>query len=303
MSLYLQHRPLTFNQVIGNSEIIETLENMVQDKETCPHTFLFHGPTGCGKTTLGRIVASELGCVGADLAEIDSADFRGIDTIRDIRRNTGFAPMEGSCRVWILDECHKLTNDAQNALLKVLEDTPKHVYFILCTTEPNRLIPTVRGRCSQFQVKQLTDDQMMSLLRKTVKAENESLQKTVYEQIIQDALGHPRNALQVLDQVLRVDEDKRLETAKRYAEEMSESIELCRALLSASGWKQISGILNGLKDQDAENIRRHVLGYCQAVLLKSDNEKAGLVMDFFVEPFYNSGFPGLVHACYSIVKN
>ncbi len=304
MSLYLKYRPKTLEGIHGNEELVSSLSGMLEDIEKCPHSLLFHGPTGCGKTTIGRIIAKELGCKGSDLREMDTADFRGIDTIREVRKQSQYKPLEGKVRVWIMDECHKLTGDAQNALLKILEDTPKHVYFILCTTDPQKLLPTIKGRCSQFQVKQLNDRQMMMLLREVVKAEDENLAKVVYEQIVQDSLGHPRNALQVLDQVLRTEPDKRLEIAKRAAEEQSQSIELCRALLKgpAVGWATVRTILNGLKDQDAESVRRHVLGYCQAVLLKSENDNAALVMEEFISPFYASGFPQLVFACYSVIK-
>lgn len=303
MSLYLKHRPDSFEAIVGNTEVVEAIANMVSDKETCPHAFLLHGPTGCGKTTISRIIASSLGAYDMSYREIDSADFRGIDSIREIRKQSQFLPMTGDSIVWLIDECHKLTNDAQNALLKILEDTPSHVYFILATTEPQKLLPTIKGRCSSFQMNVLNDSEMLKLLRSIVKAEGESLEKSVYERIIQDSLGHPRNAIQILDQVLRVDEDMRLKVATKSAEEQSQSIELCRALIGGKGWKAINTILNGLTDQDPESIRRHVLGYCQSVLLKSENDRAGLIMENFIEPFYNSGFPGLVFACYSVVKS
>ena len=299
-SLYLKHRPFDLDGIIGNEAVIDAVRDMVRDVEKCPHAFLLTGGTGCGKTTLGRILAKELGSVGTDMREIDSADFRGIDTVREIRRNMQYMALESRCRVWIIDECHKMTGDAQSAFLKALEDTPNHVYFILCTTDPQKLLPTIRGRCTTLNMEPLSDTYMMRLLRQVVKAEGENLSKQIYEQIIQDAQGHPRNALQVLDQVIRVPGEKRLEIAQRTAEEQSQVIELCRALIKNEGWSKIRAILTGLKGQDPENIRRAVLGYCQAVLLKSENQKAALIMDEFIEPFYNTGFPGLVFACYSI---
>jgi DNA polymerase-3 subunit gamma/tau len=302
MSLYNKIRPITLEQVKGNEEVKTSLTTIL-NKSNPPHTFLFHGPTGCGKTTIGRIVLNMLGCVSSDLREINSSDMRGIDTIRDISRNSGFKPIEGKARGWLIDEAHKMTNDAQNAFLKPTEDPPAHVFYVLCTTDFNKLIPTLRGRCQTYQLKPLSDNQMMRLLRETVKNENEVIDRAVYDQIIQDSLGHPRNAIQILEQVLSCPNEMRLSTARKTAEEQSQAIELCRALLNSNSWKQISTILNGLKDQEPEGIRRCVLGYCQAVLLKGDNERCGLILEEFMNPFYDSGFPQLVYACYSIIKN
>lgn len=303
MSLYQKYRPTSLEQVKGNAEIISTLKNMLSKPETCPHSFLFTGPTGCGKTTLGRIIAKELGAVGNDYKEVDSADFRGIETAREIRRNSQYKGAEGSVRVWLMDECHALTKDAQEALLKLLEDPPTHCYFILCTTEPQKLKDTFKKRCSEFQVSTLNETQLFGLLRRIVRDEQETLDKEIYDMIIEESLGHPRNAIQILEQVLNVPHDQRKEIAIKSAAEIVQSIELCRALIRNAAWKEISSILTGLKDQDPEAIRRQVLGYCQAILLKTDNPLCGLIMEMFIEPFYNTGFPGLVFACYSIVKN
>jgi len=301
MTLYLRYRPASLEQVLGNDDLIKTLSKMLSNVDDCPHVFLLHGPTGCGKTTIARIIADNLGCRGNDLREVDTADYRGIDTIREVRKQCRFKPLEGRCRVWILDECHRLTSDAQSALLKILEDTPAHVYFILCTTDPQKLLPTIRGRCSEFQVKTLRDKDLLKLLRRVVRSEKESLSKTVYEQIIDDSRGHPRNALQILDQVLKAEPGRRLEVARKVAEEQSQSIELCRALLRKAGWKEVALILKGLQDQDPESIRRHVLGYCNAVLLKGESDQAAAIMEEFSEPFWNTGKAGLTLACYSVI--
>jgi len=299
MGLYQKYRPKSFDEIFGNTSMVEMLKKEVAKKEPS-HAFLFHGPTGCGKTTMGRIVARELGVVGDDFQEIDTADFRGIDTVREIRKQCRFQPMFGARRAWLIDEAHKMTNDAMNALLKALEDAPKHAYYILCTTEPSKLLATIKGRCSQYQVSQLTEVQMHALLRKVVKAENETLQKVVYEQIAQDSVGHPRNALQILEQVLLVPQEERLSVAKLQAAQQSEAIELCRALISRAGWKKVSRILTGLTQEDPEGLRRLVLGYCNSVLLKGVNPMAATVISAFHEPFYDIGFPGVTFACYSV---
>jgi len=301
MPLHLKYRPKSFDKILGNKDSVVAIRKLLEDSDSRPHAFLLTGPTGCGKTTTARIIAKELECDGLDYREVDSADFRGIDTIRDIRKRAQLKALQGPTRVWVLDECHKLTNDAQNALLKLLEDTPPHVYMILCTTEPQKLLSTLKGRCAQFQFSPLSEEQMFKLLRRIVKKEKEELSREIYEQIVQDSLCYPRNALQILEKVLAVPKKRRLKTAQKAAEAQSQSIELCRALLKNKGWGSIRKILSGLKDQEPEGIRRHVMAYCSSVLLNSDNMQAGIILEEFIDPFYDSGWPGLVLACYRSV--
>lgn len=303
MSLYQKYRPDNFSLVKGNADILSTLERMLTNLEEFPHALLFFGDTGCGKTTLARIIASKLGCKGDDLKEIDNAAFRGIDSVRDMKVSAQYAPMEGRCKVYILDEIGKMLGDAQNALLKELEEIRPHVYYILCTTEPQKLLATIRGRCSQFQVKPLTDSQMKGLLRGIVRSEKQTLDDEVYDQIIQDSLGHPRNAITILEQVLNADPERRLAIAQQTAAQQSQGIELCRLLMSKSTkWTAIASILVGLKDQEPESIRRIVLGYAQAVLLKSDNPRCGLILECFMDPNFTNGFPQLVFSSYQVCK-
>ena len=303
MSLYLKYRPTTLDTVRVNEDVRQTIEGLLADPKTCPHVFMLYGESGCGKTTIGRILADRLGCKGSDFREINSANFRGIDTAREIIKNSQYKALEGDCKIWLIDECHKWTNDAQNAMLKTLEDTPSHVYFILCTTEPQKMITAVRSRCTELQVKPLTDSQMKLLLRGIVRAEDQTLDAQIYDQIIEDSLGKPRSAIQILEQVLSVSEEKRMQVAKQTAERQSQTIELCRLLLNPkTKWGDVASVLNGLKDQEPEGIRRAVLGYSQAVLLKTDNPHCGLILECFMEPNFTNGYPQLVYNCYQIIK-
>jgi DNA polymerase III subunit gamma/tau len=303
MSLYLRYRPSTLDEIVGNEATVASIRADFTKKDK-PHAVLLTGETGCGKTTLARIIANMLGCKGNDFQELDSAVYRSIDTVREIRVQSNYRPLQSSCRVYLLDEVHQLPQAvAQPALLKSLEDTPTHVYYILATTDPQKLLPTIRGRCSQYDVNPLTEQQMFRLLHRVVKAENETLEKEVYQQIILDSQGHPRNALQILDQTLAVTPEQRLAVAKRQAEQQSATIELCRALIARSSWKKIRTILAGLKDQDPEGIRRAILGYCSSVLLKDENDTAAAIMEQLLEPqLYNAGFPGLIFAVYAAIK-
>lgn len=303
MNLYLKHRPDKLRRIIGNEKMIKSLSTELE-KEDPAHVYLLHGQTGCGKTTIARIIGTTLGCIGSDFKEINTADFRGIDSARDIIKACQFKAMEGPCRVYLIDECHKLTKDAQNALLKVFEDTPSHVYFVLCTTDPQDLISTLKGRCLIFQVNPLTDEEMERLLRRTTKLEEAELDDKVYTQIINSSNGLPRNALQLLQQVLSVPEEMRLETAKRIENATTLAVDLCKALIRGATWKEIAAILTELKEEEPETVRRIVLGYCGAILLKgTDKPVCGLIMEFFINPFYDTPKAQLLHACYSIVKN
>jgi len=145
---------------------------------------------------------------------------------------------------------------------------------------------------------------MFGLLRKVVKEEGETIEKEIYDQIIQDSLGHARNALQILEQVLKVPSEDRLEVAKQTAAIVVQAVELCKALIKNAPWKHVSALLVGLKDQEPEGIRRNILGYCQAILLSGkDDPMCGLIMETFMDPNFTNGYPQLVYACYSVTKN
>ena len=302
MALYQKYRPSDFNQIVGNQAVVDAFK-VVLKKKDIPHTYLFTGESGCGKTTFARILAKKLGAKGMDFREIDTADFRGIDTVREIRKQSSYAPVEGQVRVFLIDECHKLTNDAQNALLKLLEDSPSHSYYILATTEPNKLLKTIKGRAVLFEVKPLNELQMESLLKGIIKAEKKKVKGVVLEQIFIESFGQPRNAIQILEKIIDLPKKEQLKVVKEVATKQSESIALCRALLDNSNWKKVSIILKGLKAEDPEYIRRHVLGYAQSVLLNRANDRAALIIEEFADSFWQVGFAGLVYACYSVVNN
>lgn len=303
MSLYKKYRPKTFEQVRGNDETVEAIANLLVEPDKCNHSILLHGETGCGKTTIGRIIANVLNISENDLQEINCSDYRGIDDVRAIIKNAQYKPMESPYRMFLMDEVHQLTTQAQDSLLKILEDNPPHVFFVLCTTDPNKLKKTIRGRCLQFQVNLLTERQMKGLLKSICKKEKESLTDEILQQIIRSAEGHPRNGINILEQVLNVEPEQRLETARKAEETQSIAIDLCRLLMKDSSWNEVKKVLEGLKGEDPEGIRRVVIGYATAILIKGDNEKAGLILEEFLEPTYNSGFPQIVFASYSVIKN
>lgn len=299
-SLATKYRPRMLKDFLGNEEVVQSLRTMMERPEM-PHTLLFTGPSGCGKTTLARIVASRLKCSSRDFIENNAADFRGIDSVRDILRIMKLAPMSGSCKVWLLDECHQLSKDAMHALLKAIEEPPKHVYFILATTDPEKLLPTIKTRCVTFDVKPLNDNDMTGLIARVCTAEKVAIPDEVGEQIVQDSLGSARMSLSILDKVINMVPEDMLVAAKQQAANVNESIDLCRALIGKKPWSVVAKIVKGIQ-QEPESVRRAVLGYCQSVLLGSNNGQAYIVMDAFREPFYDLGKPGLTMAAYMAVS-
>jgi len=297
-----KYRPRNLEEVVGNPETVKALEALFKrDRADLPHAFLMTGPSGCGKTTLARIIAEMLGCSGQDYTEVDSADFRGIDTIRDIRSKVNYMPMESQCRVWLLDECHGLTKDAQTALLKALEDAPDHVYFILATTDPDKLLPTLKGRtkAGEFDVKALDEDVIREYLLDVAHWEGKKLPEDIADQIARDSLGSCRNALMVLDKIIDLDPKDMKSMAEQAAVAENQVIELCRVLFAGKKWKEVAPILKGLEKEDVEKTRLAVMNYCASVLLGGkDAAQAFIVMDCMKLPFYNNGRAGLVHACY-----
>jgi len=300
MSLAIRYRPKNWVDMLGNEEVIKSLRSL-ESKKNRPSAFLLTGPSGCGKTTAARILSRYLGAIKSDFVEIDSGDFRGIDTIRMIRQQVPLKPMYGRARVWLIDECHKLTNDAQNALLKVLEEPPSHVSFILATTDPNRLLKTIRTRCVSFEFSSLEKEEIRKLLNKVCKEESKKVQSKVLSAISEGCQGSPRQALSMLEQVIDIPYREQTTKVLKAATEESQIIDLCRALINQKPWKQVAQILKKL-ESDPESVRRAVLGYCSAVLLNGQ-DRSYLVLSAFLDPFYDSGKPGLVAACFEALNS
>jgi DNA polymerase-3 subunit gamma/tau len=307
-NLYQKYRPKTFEEIIGNEASIAALEKALT-KKNHSHVYLLSGPAGTGKTTIARIAADKLGATEMDLREINSANARGIETAREIIQSIRYNP-QGRAIVYILDEAHKWTNDFQNALLKPLEDTPEHVYFFICTTDPGKLIKAVKSRCTEIKTTALPIEKIVTILRRINKLEELSISKNVLETIAEKADGSPRNAIVMLEQISNADSEEAIEKIleSKGSEEDLEVIELARALLNnKTTWKDIAIILKKLKENgkldDAENIRYIVLGYMNAVIMNGSlMPRAVAALEAFAEPTYNTGKAGITLACLQTIS-
>ena len=306
MPLQIEHRPSKLSEIIGNKSIKDSLESIFLRKEDFPHAFLFHGPTGCGKTTLARIICDLLKCDESGIQELNVANMRGIDTVRTIADNCIYSPMMGNNRVYILDEIHRQTKDAKEGLLKLLEDPPKHVYFILCTTNPEELPATLRGRCHTYQVKPLKPSEMMELLKNILQKENiDNYPEAILKEIARLSEGLPRNALVMLDAVIDMeDEDTAIDALSTVSLSEADTKLLCQAIIKGESWDSVRENVKAIITTiEPEKVRQAILGYLTNSLLNSKrNDHISALIDIFSETIFYNARSGIVNMIYIALK-
>ncbi len=220
--LYRKWRPRRFSDLAGQEHVTTVLRQaVIQDRIS--HAYLFCGPRGTGKTTTARVLARTLSCLNPqdgepdnacalcqnidagramDLIEMDAASNRGIDEVRSIRDRVNFSPVESNYKVYIVDEAHMLTEAASNAFLKTLEEPPPHVIFVLCTTEPHKILPTIISRCQRFDFRRISSDTIVERLRFICEQEGIEADNAVLGALARAAGGSLRDAENLLEQVV-----------------------------------------------------------------------------------------------------
>ena len=222
-ALYRSYRPQNFEELAGQQHIVKTLKNAVKQNKIA-HAYLFCGPRGTGKTTVAKILAKAINCTcenkenipcdecencisimngtHPDIVEIDAASNNGVDEVRDLIEKVKYAPIEGKYKVYIIDEVHMMSTGAFNALLKTLEEPPAHVVFVLATTEPHKILPTIISRCQRFDFSKINDQSIVERLETVLEGENIQCEREALELVASLADGGMRDALSILEQCL-----------------------------------------------------------------------------------------------------
>lgn len=288
------HRPKRFDQVIGQNEIIGSLQKALKDKTS--HAFCFAGPSGTGKTTLARLAAQFLGSNGSNVLDFDAATFSGIDDMRSITQTLAYRPLgKGSIKSIIVDEAHAISAAAWKSLLKSVEEPPPWVYWFFCTTELTKVPANIKTRCSVYTLKNVPLNDITDFLDGICEVEQFDTPRSILELCSRRAEGSPRNALSNLAVCYAAKDRKEaailLDQYQEGEEKKGSGYDLAMALAQGYGWDKVRAILEGLAEQGEhpEGVRHVVRSFFTTVVMKAKDEKAacaGLkVLDAFGDPF------------------
>lgn len=201
-TLAVKYRPQEFEDACGQENIISILKNQLKEK-SFKNAYLFCGPSGCGKTTLARIFARKLNDGGGSIIEIDAASNNGVEDVRTIIKDAQFMPLDGSYKIYILDECHLFSNGAWNAMLKLIEEPPSKTIFMFCTTDPQKIPATIIGRVQRYNFTKISDKQIIERLRFILKEENiDTYEESALQLIAKLSRGGMRDSISTMEKCL-----------------------------------------------------------------------------------------------------
>lgn len=294
--LYKQYRPTKLDEVVGQPVAVAQLRGFLKT-DSVPHAVLLHGPSGCGKTTLARIMAKELGTSDMEVREINMADDRGVDVVREIQSRLPLMPLVGSKKVYILDEFHAITPQAGQAFLKMFEDAPAHVYFFVCTSEPSKIAKALQTRLTQIAVGAVQERDIISILEAVLLKSRHVCDMGMLLKIASAASGSPRRALVILEQWIAAGATtEALEAITENQEEMPQNlINLCRELMGQGkpDWKKVYEIAKAIPETELESARWMLLRYAEKCMGSGGPvaKKAARLVAAMSKPFWDGKRP------------
>lgn len=293
LDLHTKYRPNALAAVVGQSGTVKALSEYKDSRRS--HAFLFTGPSGVGKTTIARIMASELGCAHGDLQEVDGATFGNVEAVRELARGIYYMPMcGGSSKAIIVDECHALSKAAWQALLKSVEEPPEYVFWFFCTTEAGRVPYTIQTRCAKFDLQLIPVDLIYDRVVEVAKEEGLELADGVADVIADYANGSMRAALVGLSSCAWCETEKEAAEVLRQARPNDDSIAFIRYLARGENltWKEAMRRFNKLGEVDAESLRISMCNYLARGLLNIKDDRIarrGLFMlECFSRPYHQA---------------
>ena len=301
--LHLKHRPSSWEEVLGQRSVVRSLRQVLD--KGLSRTFLLTGPSGMGKTTVARLIAKHVGCDPEEVLEIDGATNTGIDDMREIASGLHYVSIGGSPRCVIVDECHAISKPSFQSLLKILEEPPPDVYWVLCTTEEGRVPKQIKTRCTTYALRPVSDKLLRDLLVRVRVGEGFPISDKGLRLVVEASEGSPRQALVFLAKCAHLKKSTTIRSVLEQSGEPAEVIDLCRTLLGvASGrsipWKRMAELLRGIS-MPPETVRIIVLRYMNSVMLGGDTSKSAAAMSVMVnfqEPFLDrEGVAPLTLAC------
>ena len=321
-ALYRSYRPQTFGEVAGQEHIVTTLKNAIKENRIS-HAYLFAGPRGTGKTTVAKLLAKALNCTGEnppcdqcpnckaitvgehpDVIEIDAASNNGVDEVRDLIDKVKYAPINGKYKVYIIDEVHMMSTGAFNALLKTLEEPPAHIVFVLATTEPHKILPTIISRCQRFDFKKVENHDIISRLEYVLKSENKKYELPALESVAKLAEGGMRDALSILEQCLAYNNELTVESVNMVYGllSMDNKISFIKQLLS----KDIKGVLTSLDNMlsgsiDIKRLTFDLVDVLKDIIIYKNTQDVSILFVLTQQDVYNLAPYILVEEAFEII--
>ncbi len=296
-SLHTKFRPDSFDGMIGQDSLVKSIKKVVKDKRA--KVFILVGPAGTGKTTTARILANMFAggkATPANIVEIAAANLTGADSARAIidkalSRAIGVSPI----KTFILDEAHRLSGQAWDVFLKATEEPPAHVYYVFCTTNPDKIPKTIKTRGIEFVFQNYSEDELVEILLDVIEKEGMTVEGEVVEVIAENSEGSARQALTNLEKCCYCETAADARRLMQKANDVKEVVDLCRMLINPTGkpnWKAVQNCLKDLKEIEAESIRIVVNNYVANAALGNTSEKFVKhclhILDCFTGPYNSS---------------